>query len=151
MFPEINDLHETLSDLAKNLSTLLVIFFFFNSIKNKCSMASGSRWDDCEKVEGIQMGFSERLSLSHLPVSKTCFVGRTFDPTYILFIYLYTEDCSLCVHGYISWKVIGESQRILKGQKMDQKQRNTHLLFRVSGWKFSLCFRYTPASKILAT
>lgn len=33
MFPEINDLHETLSDLAKNLSTLLVIFFFLTALR----------------------------------------------------------------------------------------------------------------------
>lgn len=46
MFTEMNDLHENWSDLAKNFSTLLRIFFYSN--KNKCSMASGSRWDDYE-------------------------------------------------------------------------------------------------------
>lgn len=40
MFTEMNYLHENESDLAKNLSMLLVIFSY--SIKNKCSMASNS-------------------------------------------------------------------------------------------------------------
>lgn len=41
IFTEMNYCHENQSDLAKNLSTPLMVFSY--SIKNKSSMASGSR------------------------------------------------------------------------------------------------------------
>lgn len=41
IFTEMNYCHENQSDLAKNLSAPLMIFSY--SIKNKCSVASGSR------------------------------------------------------------------------------------------------------------
>lgn len=123
MFLEINDLHRTLSDLAKNLSTLPVIFFY--SSKNKCSMASGSRWDDCEEVEGIQMGSSERLfplpsclSLRHVLITKH------------LSPLLYSRGL-FWVHGYLSWEVIWESQGILKGAKKWITSREIHICFSV--------------------
>lgn len=56
IFTEMNYCHENQSDLAKNLSTPLMIFSY--SIKNKCSMASGSIWDDCDT--GVAQGNAEK-------------------------------------------------------------------------------------------
>lgn len=56
IFTEMNYCHENQSDLAKNLRTPLMIFSY--SIKNKCSMASGSRWDDCDT--GAAQGNAEK-------------------------------------------------------------------------------------------
>lgn len=123
MFLEINGLHEILSDLAKNLSTLPVIFLY--SSKNKCSMASGSRWDDCEEVEGIQTGSSERLfplpsclSLRHVLTTKH------WSP-------LIHSRGQFWVLGYLSWKLIWESQGILKGAKNGLKVDKYTLAFPV--------------------
>lgn len=109
-----------------------MIFFFLNSIKNKCSMASGSRWDDCEKVEGIQMGFSERLSLSHLPVSKTCPSYKTFDPTYILlYILIYWGLLSLCSWVYILESNLGITENFEGAKNGSKTEKYT---FAVQGF-----------------
>lgn len=46
IFTEMNYCRENQSDLAENWSPPLMILSY--SIKNKCSMASASRWDDCD-------------------------------------------------------------------------------------------------------
>lgn len=134
IFTEMNYCHENQSDLAKNLSTPLMIFSY--SIKNKCSMASGSRWDDCDTA-GAAQGNAEKECEQvplwgcvpgwmfafiphslHPPTAETCSSWRIVNPK--ASHQCAQENCLLCALGHLLWW-----KKKLKGKKPNKPTYST--------------------------
>lgn len=81
-------------------------------------------WESRRNTDGLQW---ETLSLSHLPVSKTCPSYKTFDPTYILlYILTYWGLLSLCSWVYILESNLGITENF-EGAKKWIKNREIHI------------------------
>lgn len=140
MFPEMNYLHENQSDLAMNLSALLMIFFC--RIKNKCSMAFNSRGDDCETgpaQDNIEKEceWDPVWDCAWVDISPSCswdmfFLQISSSQSKLL---VYTRGLSSVCSWHLPWKK--QSKR-----KKRKPSSPTHLLLSRAGWKFPF-FIYT--------
>lgn len=140
IFTEMNYCHENQSDLAKNLSTALMIFSY--SIKNKCSMASGSSWDDCDRGAAQDNAEKEREQVplwGSVPGCTWAFIPPLFTPCcsrVMFFLQNSKSQCKLSVctremSSVCSWtSIMGEKKIKRKKNLINQHSQQFTALWR---------------------